>query len=131
MVNLHAFTFKSNERERTLYLSPVLLQANKFPIIKDGELTLYVYEDFVMQGYEKLVKEDGKLQTTEDGKLETITEMRIKHDQDFEKVYLGSVYKNFNIGGEWQWQGKGPVLKAEEIKLLIEELNRRTQADSA
>ncbi|WP_462265149.1 hypothetical protein [Mucilaginibacter sp.] len=131
MVNLQTFTFKSEQRERTLYLSPVLLQANKLPIFKAGELTIYVYENFVVQDYDKLALEDGELKWMEDGQLKTTIESRIKHDQDFEKVYLGSVYKNFNVKGEWQWQEKGTPLKADEVTLLINELNRRSQDESA
>lgn len=116
MVNLTEFTLKSDSGERLLFLSPVLLQSKEMPSLLPP-VKAYIYENLIKEGFWAHLGEKKIIPKGIERK-----ELVIKHDQDFEKAYLGYlIYSNEN--GLWHWSGNSSNLNKDDIEKVEGFLN--------
>jgi hypothetical protein len=117
MLNFFAITIQTENGERDIYVSPLLLQAKEPPNLKSGPLhKLYFYKELNDADYKAKLAED------EIGSRFKKDNYIINLGQDFEKYYLGSLNVDFETKRYWQWEGKLGSLTQKEVKSLGESL---------
>ena len=113
MVNLRQFLLKTDTGERTLFISPVCLQAPE-TLLYQGPAKAYVYEGLIKEDWWSFL---GRKKDSVPIELQKERDPVIKHDQDFEQAYLG--YLIFcEVKNAWQWKGSEFKFNSTEIKEL-------------
>jgi len=118
MVNLIEFTLRSDGGERFLFISPVLMQSKEMPSLLPP-IKAYVYEDLIKEDFWAHLGD----KKSEIPKEFEIKELVIKHDQDFEKAYLGYLVLGDGESTLWQWEGDAAGLNNDDIEKMVAFLN--------
>jgi hypothetical protein len=117
MVNLIEFTLKSDDGERFLFISPVLLQSKTMPSL--FPVKAYVYENLIKEDQLAYLKGKNSGQVEYFGKSKLV----ITHDQDFEKAYLGSLTVHPDEKIKWHCDDNLTGLSEHDIGELVAFLN--------
>ncbi|MFI5136509.1 MAG: hypothetical protein ACHQIM_01695 [Sphingobacteriales bacterium] len=117
MVNLIEFTLKSDNEERFLFISPVLLQSKTMPSL--FPVKAYVYENLIKEDQWAYLKGKSSRLVEYSGKSQIV----IKHDQDFEKAYLGSLTVHPDEKVKWHCDDNLDGLSKHDIGELVAFLN--------
>jgi hypothetical protein len=116
MFNLIEFTLKTDDGERLLFISPVLLQSMAIPLlVLPGKL--YVYENLITEDWLAYLR-DQKINPPDGPESQ---QLAIKHVQHFEKCYLG--YLIFSDENKWKWQDSTANISKDHIKKIEAFLN--------
>ncbi|NHA06282.1 hypothetical protein G7092_20905 [Mucilaginibacter sp. HC2] len=118
MVNLIEFTLKSDRGERFLFISPVLMQSKEMPSLLPP-IKAYVYEDLIKEDFWAHLG-DKKSEIPKEFERK---ELVIKHDQDFEKAYLGYLVLSDGESTLWQWEDNVTGLNKGDIEKIEAFLN--------
>ena len=111
MFNLIEFTLKTDNGERLLFISPVLLQSMEIPLLLlPGKA--YIYENLITEDWLAYLG-DQKINLPDDPESQ---QLAIKHVQHFEKCYLG--YLIFSDENKWKWQDNSGNLNKVHIEKI-------------
>jgi len=133
MINLLEFNLINGDKERSIYLSPVLMQAGQMPSLTHP-FKAYVYEDLVKETWRidpsLFSISDTPSPASEEFKERFSKErIRIKHDQDFGKAYLGYLIK-LDENLPWRFDGNLNKLNEDEIQKLEDFINNYSREDT-
>jgi len=124
MVRTNHFTLHSDRGPRLIIISPVLFQSKEKPSLLPP-IKAYLYEHLILEEFWAHAA-DYKIEIPKEFERKDLV---IKHDQDFEKAYLGYLISSGDENLQWKWEGAVINLSKIEIKQIEDFFNSYPEND--
>lgn len=90
------------------------MQAKEMPSL-NPPFKAYVYEDLIKEDLLDYYMDEEKKSLLRKHREQSLPALVIKHDQDFEKAYLGYLILYQGEQKKWEWEGRRVNLTADDV----------------